>query len=197
MNNPKSLRFKDSLKKNIEDLAAINGISFNKQAAEILREYFEKEQINQTSIGDTVYYPTHLSNEELILILDEFLSNIPDAKNCSVKVRKDSGGKGVDFQINFYIEYKTQIIKKKRYSFSINSNWVLENVTEHWFEESHERNIQGKFLFKKLHRLKIFTIKNIIEETTKHQVIPEFNPIFKEDTWKVLFERKYPVLKRV
>jgi hypothetical protein len=197
MSSPKSLRLEDSLIKEIEKFAAKNENSFNNQVVEILKAYFNNAQEMQITIEDESYYPIHLTNEELILIMDEFISNFSDGRNCSVSVRKDGGGKGIDFQVNFFSEHKSQTIRKKRYNFAINAHWKLENTFEHWIEDSHGGYKKSQELCKRLNDLKIFTINNVIEENTNQNNIPELNPIFKDDTWKVLFERKYPILKVV
>jgi len=194
MSNPKSLRIDDSLISKIEKSAQDTDVSFNKRVVEILEEHFAYTLESQIIIEGYRFYPIHLTNEELIMIMDDFLSYVNDGANCLVKVRKDSGGKGLDFQINYYSEYKSQTIKNVRYTFSINANWKLDNTYKHWMSDKGGEN---QDLFMKLHDLKIYTINNIIEENTKHNNNPELNPNFKDDGWKVLFEKKYPILRVV
>jgi hypothetical protein len=192
MGNPRSLRLDDSLVKKIEKSALDNGTSFNKRVVGILEEYFAYTQETQVSIEEYRFYPIHLTNEELIMIMDDFLSYVNDNSNCQVKVRKDSGGKGLDFQINYYKEYKSQTIKNVRYTFSINANWKLDNAYKHWVSD---KDGGKQDLFKRLNELKIYIIDNIIDENIKFNNTPELNSNFKDDGWKVLFERKYPILK--
>jgi hypothetical protein len=194
MSNIKSLRLKDDLLKQVENLAKTNGIAFNNQVIKILVDFLESAREVPVNINEEIYYPTHLSNEELLLIMEEFLANFEGGNNCIVKVRKDGGGKGIEFQINIFTEYKAQNIKKKRYNFSINANWKLENAFEHWLEKS-QINTSASFLsFKKIINFKILTINNILIENSNHKITPELNPIFKDDKWKIIYERKYPIL---
>ncbi|MDP4210450.1 MAG: hypothetical protein Q8928_16695 [Bacteroidota bacterium] len=194
MSNPKSLRFDRILTSKIEKNAQNKSVTFSKSVVEILEDYFTFTQEVTYELDGINYYPIHLTNEELIMIMDEFLSQISDGSNCQVKVRKDSGGKGIDFQVNFYSEYKSKNIKKIRYTFSINANWKLANVNKHWISETSE--IQ-KELFKGMPELKIHTINNLLQDSLKSNYSPEVNSNFKEDSWKTLFEKKYPILKLI
>ena len=194
MSTLKSLRLDDFVIKSIETLADTNNISFNKQIGIVIKEYVDKIKDSDKWIEGEIYYPIHLTNEELILIMNEFLSNFNDSHNCTVKFRKDCGGKGVEFQVNFYPEYKLQANKRKRYNFTISANWELENIFVHWVEENNVTRKLTWNMCKRMTNVKIYTLYNIVEENGSHKNIPELNPVFKDDGWKVLFERKYPVL---
>ena len=79
-----------------------------------------------------------------------------------------------------------QIVRNVRNTFSINANWKLDNVNKHWVSD---KGGEKQEQFMKLNDLKVYTINNIIEGNTKHHNIPELYPNFKDDRWKVLFER--------
>jgi len=144
-----------------------------------------------------IYYPIHLTNEELMLIMNDFISNLNKSHNCIVSVRKDGGGKGVEFQVNFYPEHKMQVNKKSWYNFTISANWALENIFQHWVKENNVTQKLTQNICKRMTDAKISTIYNIVEENEKLKNVPELNPIFKNDGWKVLVERKYPVLTSI
>lgn len=197
MSITRSLRLNDSLINNIEIIAEKKNISFNKLVANLLNEYNVKFQESGICIEDEIYYPIHLTDSELILIMDEFISNHNMGHNCHVKVRKDSGGKGIDFQINFIPELKESGPRRKRFSFTINSNWKIENAFEHWLEDKFNNKKKYQEFCRTLDYLKIQTIQNIIEDNKKHNIKPEVNSALVDNTWKVIFERKYPNIKEV
>jgi len=184
----KSIRLDTNLLERLDDYINSEEKQFNRVVIEALTEYLDKYDDKTTTIGQRNYYPIHLTNDELVIIINDFMKNIENEYNCSVKVRKDKGGKGIDFQINFYQEFKNKVIKKKRYSFSLNPYWRLEEILEH-------RNNSENFICERLNILDSSIVLEIANYNVSRKSTLELNSIFKDERWKVLFERKFPILK--
>ena len=197
MNVTKSIRLESAIISELETLAVKKNSDFSKTVTSIISDYVAHKAVKQFIISNYSYYPVHLTNEEFISIINEFSSQIIDTYSCTVKVRKDAGGKGVDFQINLYIEYKNQLIHKKRYAFNINAGWEVENMFEHFYEiANNDSDIKhNNFMCKKVDNISLPIISYIIDENVGRENLPELNPIFNDEKWVTLLEKKYPFLK--
>lgn len=191
-----SFRLKESTIAMIENKSIIMGM--NKS------EYVEYTIEKDTGMFGTIrkekaikghkFYPTHMNNEELQLVVSEFISREKTSEITEVRIRKGHGGKGVEFEFNnFYLSKENEKHEERRYTFSIDPNWEINDYFDHWHPgfEAYQQHPTTKVACEKIKELQLKSINEIVEARITHsEEAIERNPLFENDEWKIVIEHR-------
>ena len=125
----------------------------------------------EKSIDGHKFYPTHINNEELQSIISEFLTHEGTKEISEVLIRKSHGGKGIDFKINnYYLSDDNQQKEDRRYTFSIDPNWEINDFFDHWHPGTsiYEKWPSTKVACERLLQFELESIKDIVEKRLKN-----------------------------
>lgn len=149
---------------------------------------------NEKAINGHKFYPTHMNNEELHLIVSEFISREKTSEITEVRIRKGHGGKGVEFEFNnFYLSEEHEEHEERRYTFSIDPNWEINDYFDHWHPgfEAYQQHPTTIVACEKIKDLQLKSINEITDEKikkTEDKIVR--NPLFENDEWKIVFEHR-------
>ncbi len=172
----KTIRICDSVLKDLEEKAKKEDRSFSKVVEKICEEYFLVTTKKEFFSNGEKFLPIHMNDGEIYQVIHWLLSRINPGNYSEVKVRKNHGEKGVEFNIDFFnIDDKDKKHKNRRCSLSINPNWEILD----YFDDS-----ESLGEISSSEKLKIITkIKESIIERTP----PQKNKIFKGEKWTIVY----------
>lgn len=191
-----SFRLKESTIAMIENKSIIMGMN----KSEYVEYTIEKDTgmfgtiRKEKAINGHKFYPTHMKNEELQLVVSEFISREKTSEITEVRIRKGHGGKGVEFEFNnFYLSEENKKHKERRYTFSIDPNWEINDYFDHWHPgfEAYQQHPTTKVACEKIKELQLKSINEIVEARITHsEEAIERNPLFENDEWKIVIEHR-------
>ena len=156
----------------------------------------KKKKAAARILDEEKFYPVHLTNEELELIIHSLLK-ITEAANkhrLKVLVRKDKGGKGIDIKIQSAWENPDHMGKNTQYSLGINTDWEEVDVFYHWIVSPEPRRIRNKKYYfpeyevKKIPSFYIPELDAIYQCRLKTNYKPYSNNIFYKDEWVCAYQ---------
>ncbi len=185
----KTIRICDSVLKELEEKAKKEDRSLSNVVERICEEYFGVITRKDFFSNGEKFLPIHMDDGEIYQVIHWLLSRMNPGNYSEVKVRKNHGGKGVEFNFDFFnIDDKGKKHKDRRYSLSIDPNWEILDYFDHW--ESYGGVLSSE-------KLKINSAQKIItkiKESIIQRTPPQKNKIFKEEKWTLIYsnyERYY------
>lgn len=164
-----------------------NIITFNEAVQTLVYNQLRFITRELVTIEGEWFYPVHVSRDEFEVLLGDCMEAMGDAKITTIMARKSHGGKGIDFMLSDYSRRENgTIFPTKRYSFSIDPNWQVNDFFDHYTKEFGVNCIAEK---KNYNPLK--SISSIIENRRRNKIKPEgVNHFFEDYEWKILYERQ-------
>lgn len=152
---------------------------------------------NECIINGNKVYPIHLDAIELERIISYTINrfHLFFTENLKIRVRKDKGGKGLDFKIQSFFRGKNgRELKDRQYSFGINSNWEAVDFFDHWIPGKASLYLKNNnnVAAEEITDFKIPEIELILNERRKNEVISEVNKWFINDGWIDVYSHKRP-----
>lgn len=148
----------------------------------------------ERAINGHKFYPIHLTDDEIHELLNEFIVRHSRSGILEVMINKTHGGKGVNFEVNYYfVDKENNKCKDRRYSFSLDPNWEINDFFDHWIPdiEEHEKSPSTIVSCEKIKEYTLESIQKIIinrlENNTNQPLIQ--NPIFNSKNRKLIIEQ--------
>jgi hypothetical protein len=146
---------------------------------------------SEIAAKNSLYYPIHLTSEELSLILDCVISNIYQSNHIIAFARK-SKLKGVEYKIvcasNSNVSNAENI--KREYSILIHPNWSIQ-ILDHWSDGL--GSIRCEIIDKGSEDLNKIIFDDILNKINIRNEVEE-NSIFLKDEWVCIRKIKDVVL---
>jgi hypothetical protein len=159
---------------------------------EAIYEHLSSTKRKEIGIKGVKYYPIHITNNGLNEIIHWALSRFSKGGNSKiVETRKSHGGKGIEFVFSYseVIEEEGFEMNSRRYSFSIDPNWEIRDLFDHWNsawseEDKEYKQVATEWLnsYKKGEKL----LQELKDEITSKP--PEINPLYKTDDFTVIYQ---------
>jgi len=156
-------------------------------------------QRTERAIGEDHFYPIHMSNEELQIIIYEIMDqgDFSNSEILKVFVRTDKGGKGIDIKIEGTRKRPNQIVKVRMFSVGLNATWKLVDFFDHYTQPASgiTKVIAGKeyhypkYVAQELMGFKSDEVDIIYKQRLKHPEPPIRNALFQQDNWTCIFEQ--------
>ncbi|GGK64135.1 hypothetical protein ACD591_01160 [Rufibacter glacialis] len=156
-------------------------------------------QRTERRINGVHFYPVHLTNRELHLILMEAFAETIAANHSTLKlwVRADRGNKGIDFRLEETLRKPHQVVRQRMFTFGLNANWQAVDFFEHY---THGAGGQTKEVAGKKYHYPRYVAQEYIGHALQepdaiyarrqaNQVKPERNPLFQTEGWSCLYEQ--------
>ncbi|WP_125077697.1 hypothetical protein [Rufibacter latericius] len=154
--------------------------------------------------GSGLFFPVHMTDIELKLVVDEAFGDLilSNTKIAKVFVRKDKGGKGIDFRLEEAYRRPHQIVKKTMYTFGLNANWKAVDFFEHQTRgtKGTSKVVGGKtyyypqLLAEEYIGYRSDVVDYIYEQRQRQTGKPAVNPIFCGEEWTCIYQHEHFLL---
>lgn len=140
-------------------------------------------------INNNLFYPGYLPKSDLItlsrVLIDEGLAD--NSSSYEIQIRRNTYHKGIEWEIkSFYLEKKTLNLFRI-YTFSIDPNWRINFLHEHWTIPSYTHTRCEKLTISNKIQSAIYDFQLSIAEKYKNTFVHPYNDRFlSDDKWVVI-----------